>query len=97
MRLGHLDRTFLSNLPGTKKSPEANNGGVSGFETEMINSAIARLKAAVKEKDIDTMKQTIDLLNDFSHEDSARLSLKEISKCLARCDYKGAEVQINAL
>jgi len=97
MRLSHLDNTSLSNLHGTLISPKENKDSVSGFEAEMLSSAIARLKAATKEKDIDTMKLTIDLLHDFTRDEAAKLSLKEMLRYLAKCDFKGAETLIDAL
>ena len=66
MRINHI---ALSNQYGALPSRSINNNKENDFETELFDTALNRLRSAYEEKDVAKMKQTIDILMDFTKDD----------------------------
>ena len=97
MRLNIPERVNLNNYDGTFSSAKVNKNRAGGFDAEMFNSALTRLKTALGSGDTNLMNQTVDIMMDFSQNDGVRTVVRGISKHISLCEYEQAEALLETL
>ena len=97
MKLSMTDRVVFNNFDSAFSQKKAAEKKAGGFDVEMFNSALTRLKSALGNRDTNLINQTIDIMLDFSQNDGVKATVRGISKLISKCDYDQAEAMLETL
>ena len=97
MKLSISERIVFNKSDGALSPYRKNKNKANGFDVEMFNSALTRLKTALGSRDTGLMNQTVDILLDFSQNDGAKAIIRGISKHISLCEYDKAESLLETL
>ena len=97
MKISVTERVNFNAFDSMLSSNKTKKNKASGFDIEMFNSALTRLKSALGSRDTGLMNQTVDILLDFSQNDGVKTTVKGISTHISLCEYEQAEALLDTI